>query len=59
MYYFVMFDTPNDMSPDIELTAKSITVGRKNNQTKNKYHNNAFKEQMFYGQEETEIGQSL
>ena len=31
-----MIDTPNEMQDDLKKTAKSMMVGRVNNQTKNK-----------------------
>ena len=33
-YYYVMIDTSNDMPSDLKETAKSLMVGRENNQTK-------------------------
>ena len=33
-YYYVNVDTPNDMPSDFKETAKSLMVGRKNNQSK-------------------------
>ena len=34
-----MIDTPNDMPSELKLTAKSLIVGRKYNQTKNNRYN--------------------
>ena len=33
-FYYVIIDTPNDMISDLKWSAKSLMVGRKNNQTK-------------------------